>query len=276
MILRCIILGYKIVRIILKLQYKYMKKILYIILFALISNISLAGTIDPEVNDHKYIDYGSQFSYIAKISGLTHENEPYFGSGVAYKDDIVITAAHVLSLTKDQIITINNKKILVDYIVIHNKYEAKNFGYYDIGIIKLKQSIGLDWYPELYKEKNELGKVCSLSGFGITGTFATGAIKSDTNKRAGSNIIDGIDRGMLVCTPSVRINKTELEFMIAPGDSGGGLFIGNKLAGIHSCIMANGHKAKADYKTESGHTRISDHIEWINSTVKFLQEKGSK
>lgn len=252
-----------------------MKNILYIILFVIISSSSLAGTIDPDTSDSRYTDYGSLFSHVAHISGSTYENEPYFASGVAYKDDVIITAAHVLSLTKDQIISINNKKIEADCIIIHPKYDAKNFGYYDIGIIKLKQTIGLNWYPELYKEKNESGKLCSLSGFGMTGTFKTGAVTSDKNKRAGSNIIDSIDRGMLVCTPSVKINKTELEFMIAPGDSGGGLFIGNKLAGIHSCIMAEGHKAKSDYKTESGHTRISDHIEWINTTIKFLEEKDS-
>lgn len=236
----------------------------------------MAGTIDPNTSDSKYIDYGSQFSYIAHISGLTHEDEPYFASGVAYSDNIIITAAHVLSATKNQTISINNKNIDIDYIIIHSKYEAKNFGYYDIGLIKLKEPIGLDWYPELYKEKNESGKICSLSGFGMTGTFKTGAVMSDKNKRAGSNIVDGIDRGMLICTPSINIKKTELEFLIAPGDSGGGLFIGNKLAGIHSCIMANGHKAKSDYKTESGHTRISDHIQWIDNTVKLLQEGDYK
>lgn len=251
------------------------KKITFFVVFILcLYNSSLAGTIDPNTSDSKYIDYGSQFSYIAQISGLTHEDEPYFASGVAYTDNIIITAAHVLSATKNQTININNKNIDIDHIIIHSKYEAKNFGYYDIGLIKLKQSIGLDWYPELYKEKNESGKVCSLSGFGMTGTFATGAIRSDKNKRAGSNIVDGVDRGMLICTPSISIKKTELEFLIAPGDSGGGLFIGNKLAGIHSCIMANGHKAKSDYKTESGHTRISDHIQWIETTIKLLQEKN--
>ena len=77
---------------------------------------------------------------------------------------------------------------------------------------------------------------------------------------------------MLLCTPSSKINKTELEFMIAPGDSGGGLFIDNKLAGIHSCIMAEGHKAKSDYRTESGHTRISDHVDWINNTMLILKK----
>lgn len=253
-----------------------MIKILFLLLISIIYLVNgcFAGTIDPNTGDSHYIEYGSKFNYIGQIVGLTLDKQPYYASGVAYQDTIVITAAHVLSQTQDQIFFINNKKINFDTFVIHQKYRPENFGYYDIGIIKLQEPMRLDWYPNLYEDKNESGQICSLSGFGMTGTFNTGAIKSDSNKRAGSNIIDGIDRGMLVCTPSISNKKTQLEFLIAPGDSGGGLFIGNKLAGIHSCIMANGHKAKADYRTESGHTRISDHIEWINKTIKLLQVKG--
>lgn len=250
---------------------KYILFIITILLSLIVSNCSIGGTIDPNTPDEKYIDYGSKFSYIAQISGIIDDKEPYFASGVAYSDNIIITAAHVLSASKNQIVNINNKNLIIDCVIIHEKYDAKNFGYYDIGIIKLKNSIDLEWYPGLYEDHDEVGKICSISGFGITGTFNTGYIKSDKHRRAGSNIIDNIDRGMLVCTPSINIKKTELEFLIAPGDSGGGLFIGNKLAGIHSCIMANGHKARSDYRTESGHTRISDHIEWIKNTVKILQ-----
>jgi len=242
-----------------------------IIFIFYLTNIVNAGTIDPQIPDSKYIEYGSQFKYIGQITGLTHNDEPYYASGVAYQDTIVITAAHVLSATKNQTFIINKQNIPIENFIIHHQYNSENFGYYDIGIIKLKESINLDWYPSLYDTKDETNRICSLAGFGMTGTFETGANKSDKYKRAGSNIIDGIDRGMLICTPSIKIKKTELEFMIAPGDSGGGLFIGNKLAGIHSCIMAMGHKAKSDYKTESGHTRISDHIEWINNTIKLLQ-----
>lgn len=251
------------------------KKIFCLLFLVFLINISYAGTIDPNRADSDYISYGSQFKYIGQIIGLTSNNEPYHASGVAYRDRIVITAAHVLLHTTNQIFVINNKKIDFESFIIHEQYIPENFGYYDIAIIKLKDSIKLDWYPDLYEEKNESGQICSLSGFGMTGTFHTGANKSDGNKRAGSNIIDGIDRGMLVCTPSIKIKNTDLEFLIAPGDSGGGLFIGNKLAGIHSCIMANGHKAKADYRTESGHTRISDHIKWIYNTTKLLEEKGN-
>jgi hypothetical protein len=108
--------------------------------------------------------------------------------------------------------------------------------------------------------------VCSISGYGVTGTFVTGGIKIDGKKRAGSNIINHVDRDLLVCDPSPRSHNsriTELEFLIASGDSGGGLFIDGKLAGINSCVMRVGGSPKSTYNEESGHTRISKFISWI-------------
>lgn len=249
-----------------------MKNLLLVIIFALCSISCCGGTIDPDTNDSKYIEYGNKFVYIGLIVGSLETQEPYFGSCIAINDNIIITAAHVLNKTKNHVVLINNKTIKLNKIIIHQNYNENKFGYNDIALALLEKPISLDWYPKLYEDKDEVGKVCSLSGFGSTGTFTTGHNKSDGLKRAGSNIIDSIDRGMLLCTPSFKINKTELEFMIAPGDSGGGLFIGNRLAGIHSCIMAEGHKAKSDYRTESGHTRISDHIDWINNTMLILKK----
>jgi V8-like Glu-specific endopeptidase len=249
-----------------------MKNLILVIIFICYSIGCCAGTIDPNTRDNKYIEYGDKFIYIGQIVGTTESDEPYFASCVALNDNTIITAAHVLSQTKNQIILINNKKLSIKKILIHHSYDHKRYGYNDIALASLNSSINLDWYPKIYENKDEIEKICSLSGFGSTGTFKTGYNKSDGYKRAGSNIINSIDRGMLICTPSFKINKTELEFMIAPGDSGGGLFIGNKLAGIHSCIMAEGHKAKSDYKTESGHTRISDHVDWINDTILILKK----
>lgn len=249
-----------------------MKNLLSAIIFICYSISCCAGTIDPNTDDSRHIEYGNQFVYIGQIIGALPTDEPYYGSCIALKDNIIITAAHVLSKTKNHIVFINDKKINLKQIILHQNYDENRYGYNDIALASLDSNIGLEWYPSLYENRNEAGKLCSLSGFGSTGTFETGHNKSDRFRRAGSNIIDSIDRGMLLCTPSSKINKTELEFMIAPGDSGGGLFIGNKLAGIHSCIMAEGHKAKSDYRTESGHTRISDHVDWINDTILILKK----
>jgi secreted trypsin-like serine protease len=66
-----------------------------------------------------------------------------------------------------------------------------------------------------------------------------------------------------------------LEFIIAPGDSGGGLFIENDLAGIHSGVIEDKiNKGKSKYGAVSAHTRVSVYKDWIeNTTQELLKEK---
>lgn len=233
--------------------------------------MAYSGTIDPNTPDSKYVAYGSKFVYVSKVNGKTPDTKPFFGSGVAHKEKIVLTAAHMVEDIIDCNVEINSKNIKVTKIIIHPKYHSDQFGYNDIAICILEESIGLDWYPDLYTNTNEVGKICSIAGYGSTGNFHTGINAFDNKKRAGSNIIDRIDRGLLICSPS-KTNRTELEFCIGSGDSGGGLFIDNKIAGINSCVIHEKGAIKSAYGTESGHTRISDHIEWITETLATIKE----
>jgi hypothetical protein len=68
--------------------------------------------------------------------------------------------------------------------------------------------------------------------------------------------------------------KTSLEFLISHGDSGGGLFINNQLAGIHSGIMTEDKdkNLNSDYKDFAAHTRISLHKAWIESMIEKLEK----
>ena len=241
--------------------------------FLLGLGICFGGTIDPNNTQEQYISYASGFPFIAKITGLGKDDKEFFASGVAHKNRIILTAAHVVENTKTQYAIINDQKIKIKQLIIHDRYMSNVFGYYDIAVCLTDSEIGLKWYPDLYTNKKEIGQVCSLSGYGLTGDFFSGAIKSDRLQRAGSNIIDSVDRGLLVCSPG-GARKTTLEFLIAGGDSGGGLFIDNKLAGIHSCVIGFGKKSNSEYGSLSGHTRISDHIDWISSSVNLL-EKGN-
>ena len=65
-----------------------------------------------------------------------------------------------------------------------------------------------------------------------------------------------------------------MEFIICPGDSGGGLFIDKKIAGINSCVIATDGKPNSTYTDEGGHTRISQHLDWIHSVLE--SEKNEK
>jgi hypothetical protein len=251
-----------------------MKKLLSLFILILFSINCYAGTIDPNTPDEKYIDYAKKFHYIGLLIGQKNDDSYYSGSVVAYKDKIIITAAHLFYQSKQATVIFNKRSLPIKQIVIHNTYDYNKFGKDDIAVCLLSGDIGLEWYPDLYEDNNETGQICSLSGFGATGTFISGVKNGGGIKRAGSNFIDKADDYLLFCSPSVSYKITALEFLIAPGDSGGGLFINNKLAGIHSGVIEDKiNKAKSKYGAVSAHTRISVYKDWIEKTTNKLMEK---
>lgn len=253
-----------------------MKKILLLIGLLIYSINIFAGTIDPNTEDEKYINYAKNFHYIGLLVGEKKDNTKYSGSVVAYKPNLVITAAHLFHESKQSIVIFNEKALPITKIIQYKDYDYNKFGKHDIAICKVSGDIGLDWYPDLYAKDDETGNICSLSGFGATGTFLGGVKESGGQKRAGSNLIDDTDSYLIFCSPSILYNRTELEFLIAPGDSGGGLFIGNKLAGIHSGVIEDKiNKGKSKYGAVSAHTRISVYKNWIEEiTNQLMKEKN--
>lgn len=243
----------------------------YLIAFLLIvvSSQIYAGTRDPNVSDDKYIEYGQKYECVLPIMGILSDelNSNFRASCVVIDEYHVLTAAHIVYGSVTQHVLFDNKAYPCALIAVHALYDPNKMGSYDIAIARLQQPIKLDFYPELYTNKDEEGKVCGLAGYGFYGTFKTGYLMKnyDNKKRAGSNIIDGVEHNVL--TYSVNKGKrTNLEFLITPGDSGGGLFIDQKLAGIHSFIYAVDQNANADYGDVGCSTRISDYADWINKT----------
>jgi hypothetical protein len=244
----------------------------------MLCSISSAGTIDPNKPDAKYIEYGTKHECVLQIGGNYKVNDsdtkPFFASCVLIKPRIILTAAHVLDGAGEVFVVDNsNNKIKVIFALHLNEWNRDVFGNSDIAIGFLEEEISINFYPKLYDGDNEIGKICSISGFGITGNYIKGFSISDNKKRAGSNIIDEIFNGMLV-TSVTNDRKTDLEFLIAYGDSGGGLFIDQKLAGINSGIMTDGKdkNLNSDQQDFATHTRISIHKKWIESTVEKLEE----
>jgi hypothetical protein len=238
------------------------KKNIVVLLLILLAASVYGGTRDPDTSDEKYTEFGKKFIYIYKICGTYENNENFCASAVAIDKNHLLTAAHVVTGSRICKIIEDENIYIVNKIVCHKDFKKENFGFYDIAILRVEENLKIDGFPELYTDSDELNKQCTISGYGITGTFETGIITSDGKRRAGSNTIDKIENDLLICSPS-KENKTKLEFLIGSGDSGGGLFIGNKLAGINSCVMTMDKKTNSDYGDESGHTRISNHYEWI-------------
>lgn len=246
----------------------------YVALVCVLGRLSLAGTIDPSTPDSKYVEFGQQFPCVVRIRNIidcqkpeclkTHEQ---LGSAVIIRPHWVVTAAHVVKDARHQVVIKDNKEYELVHVVWHKDFNADDIGFHDIALGYTPDDFKLDFYTPLYSDRDEHDKAITIAGYGSTGTFATGATKSDGLRRAGHNKIEHSERAVLVCRPSVT-DKFPLEFMLAPGDSGGGMFIGNKLAGINSFLMADDNTPDGTYGDESAFTRMSLYADWVESQIR--------
>jgi hypothetical protein len=122
----------------------------------------------------------------------------------------------------------------------------------------------------------------------MTGTGLTGAKIFDGQKRAAQNMIDGREITNGAVNPRLFLSDFDnpknrrdnslgsatpvpLEGLIAPGDSGGGVFIttslGTFLAGVNSFGAAWDGKVNSDYGDIAGYTRVSAFTSWIESVI---------
>lgn len=250
--------------------------------FVLFPAATVAGTRDPNTPDEKYVEFGKQFPSVVKLRAITKnphkdadekdkDKEFYqYGSAVIIKPNWVLTAAHVVTDTREPVVFLAGQPtpFPLQHVVIHAGFLDDNkFGFDDIALAYSSEDFNLKFYTPLYDTDDEVGKAVTIAGYGVNGTFISGAVNSDEHRRAGHNKIDRSERGVLICNPS-SANRFPLEFLIASGDSGGGLFIGNKLAGINSFIMAVDKKPNGTYGDEGAHTRVSLYIDWIEQQIK--------
>lgn len=233
----------------------------------LMSSVVYSGTIDPDTQDSKYLDYGSKFTSVLRISCYDGVGVSS-GSAVVLGPNHIVTAAHVVDGSTSWTVKIKDKNYIIKKIILHPEYKKNVFSNADIAVGFLEDTIVLEHYPTLYEEEDEVGRICSISGWGLTGTFNTGVKISDGKQRAGSNFVDRIEKNVLICSPSKKHEKmTALEYLICSGDSGGGLFIDGKLAGINSSVLGYDGKPDSTYKDESCHTRVSKYTNWIKEII---------
>lgn len=155
----------------------------------------------------------------------------------------------------------------------------------DIALLRLATTVTDVTPATIYRGTAELGELAVNVGFGQTGTGLTGAQPGTAGtKRAVRNSVDaffspGEQLASDFDNPDSALDNSigsstplDLEGLIAPGDSGGGLYIdfgsGPELAGIHSFVTTlTDESANSDYGDLSGSTRVSNHAAWIDSTI---------
>ncbi len=228
------------------------------------SSVAVAGTIDPAASDEDHVSYGRAFECVAVIVCKESDGDKRSASCVVISPRWVVTAAHVVHEASDVVVLLGGVRLEMDRVICHENYVNESVGWHDIAVCHSTEDMVLEYYPGLYSDMDEVGKIASMSGYGVAGTWKTGSVLADGQRRAGSNFIDSVEKGTLTCTVSGG-QQTRLEFLIASGDSGGGLFIGNKLAGIASFLSVSGRPPESKAGETSHHTRVSLYKEWIDA-----------
>ncbi len=256
---------------------------------------SFGVTIRDDVSDAQSQAYAaqSQFQSVGQINGA---------SGVLIGSNWVLTAWHVAagfsSNPGNAVFTINGSSYTGE-AVFNLAPPGSNVNTViadgtDLTLIRLSSHVMGVNPAQLYLGDSEVGNVASFIGFGAGGNGSGGSTLGNA-KRGMRNVIDmygapGATPGSIVGSPtrtnmfmtdfdnntagSNRMGSSQwldMEGNVAPGDSGGGLFIEQNgqflLAGIASFTAGNPPvpNPQNGYGAISGFTSVSGNIAWMES-----------
>jgi V8-like Glu-specific endopeptidase len=242
-----------------------------------------AGTIraDRSMSDYVNLAWQSAYDSEGKVTGWDASGG-WAGSGTLISNHWVLTAAHVVQGASGLKFDIGGTTYRADGWVYNPGWTGSLSAGYDLGLFHLSSAVSGISAATRYTGSYELGKVATMVGYGMSGTGLTGATYYDGQKRAGNNVIDSIQNGRILRydfdNPGNRYDSSmgsyvplNLEYLIAPGDSGGGTFMNvngiNYLIGVHSFGSAWDGKINSDYGDTAGDIRVSAFNTWINSVI---------
>ncbi|MEM6334220.1 MAG: S1 family peptidase [Planctomycetota bacterium] len=256
---------------------------------------AFAGVFRDDVTESDYKDLAAR-QFLRKSVGQVITPDG-FGSGTLIGRDFILTAAHVVDTALSARFKLGNSRYKVEGILIHPRYDGtEEFtgedAAFDLAVLKVNRKIKKGKPVKLSRTRNPVGETAFFAGFGLGGDGATGSVLG-LDYRAGQNVIDNREENNRILevdfdNPTDAADSSfgsstplDLEALIAPGDSGGGLFIRNnngfELAGVHSYGTAPiDGTIDSDYGDVSGHVNVAAHFKWIRRAMRTLEERTRK
>jgi hypothetical protein len=242
-----------------------------------------SSTIRDDVSDTNYVNLGASSAYDGV--GLFVNSWGYTGCGILIAPDWVLTAAHNLTAASSGTFTIDGTAYTSTEIIRDPGWNGNALNGNDFELVHLSTSVSGVTPVMLYTGSAEFGQIATYVGYGFTGTGLTGYQTSlGIQKRAFQNVIDGdfgnpsLLLGSDFDNPHSTANNVwgdatplPLEGCVAPGDSGGGMFITidsqTYLAGVISFVASTGGSQNSVYGNLSGAGRVSTAVPWIISEI---------
>lgn len=265
-----------------------------------------SDTLDRRIQVHQWL--AERYPSVGQIFYLDSQQQLWAASGTLIAPNWVLTSAHVVhdataltylidgqwQLDPDNVYRWDGQSSLATELVPYPDWQpgpVLPFADYDIGLAQLSDPIQGVRPARRYRGKTELHTIGTAVGYGLTGTGETGydPLMFPLWKLAGTNTIDAylptseddprvflsdFDKPGDGSESSMgRKRPRLLEYLIAPGDSGGGVFIGGVLAAVNSFAWGiRDGIPDSDYGDVSGHVRVSMYNDWIDDILGAEQE----